>query len=325
MGIFSILFGKGDSQHTTTLPQWRVDDGWLTIPTLPQFFGKTSLSQDGRWTVAWCERNLAATVASDENGGSVVLLDNHTGRICQQIPDLERPFGAKVSDVGTFAVHDGLLGGGLQAKVLGYSVDGKELFHRQYRANVWTIGISPCGRYVAVQTLNSTDDGYLFEVLDLLERKIQFSVDPDTGLVDDYRFEVSSEGLQRVFVVHKALGEFAYDAKGAFLSALEFREALLTNGDFSQKIRAARDLFSEDVSAEAARRTVQLADQALSQGALMQPSWAAMARRLKGEAYERLGDSASAIASYEQALFSDPKSGVRRALQRLRKQSLKGR
>jgi tetratricopeptide (TPR) repeat protein len=328
MGILSKLFGNRDSAKQSTiasLPEWSIDDGWLTIRALPQFFGKTRQSPNDRWTVAWCERNIPTTQAPQESGGSVVLLDHRTGRIHRQILNLGRPFGAAASDVGTFAVHDALAGGGLQAKVLGYSIDGEELFHRKYLANVWTLGISPCGRYVAVQTLNSPDDdGYLFEVLDLLEKRIQFSVAPSTGLADDYRFEVTSEGLQRVFVIHQALGSFAYDAKGEFLESLEFREALLTKGDFSQKIRAARDLNSEGASMDTARRTVQLADEALLEGAFNYPSWAAIAHRLKGEAYERLNDPAAAIASFERALSLDPKAGVRRALQRLRKGSLKG-
>jgi hypothetical protein len=322
MGLLTKLFAEKFSSSKTpaSTRQWSIDEGgWLTIASLPQFFGQTRQSPNGRWTIAWCERNLDCTEDSENSRGSAVLLDNYTGTIRQQLLKLERPFAATVSDVGTFAVHDGLRRVGLQAKILGYSLDGEELFCRRYRANAWTIGISSCGRYVAVQTLNSPDDGYLFEVLDLLEKRIQFSVDPVTGLVDDYRFEVGVAGLERVFVVHKALGEFAYDAKGAFLEAFEFREALLRNGDFSQKIRAARDLFSEDPSLQAAHRAIKLSDEALAEGASKQPSWAALAHRLKGEAYERLGDSRSAIGSYEHALSNDPKAGVRRSLQRLRK------
>jgi hypothetical protein len=327
MGILSKFFGsRGSATQNTiaTAPEWRIDDGWLTIRAVPQFFGKTRKSMNDRWTVAWCERNISTARVPPESGGSVVLLDHHTNEIRQQILDLERPMGAAVSDVGTFAVHDALAGEGLQGKVLGYSIDGQELFHRKYSANVWTLGISPCGRYVAVQTLNApNDDGYRFEVLDLLEKRIRFSVSPATGLADHYRFDVTSTGLQRVFVVHQGLGSFAYSADGEFLESVEFREALLTKGDFSQKIRAARELCTEDASMETARRTVKLADEALLEGALNHPSWAALAHRLKGEAYERLNNPSAAIASYERALSLDPKAGVRRAVQRLRKTSPK--
>src|SRR5260221_11254397 len=319
MGILQKLFASREGKTRKSIASnlnWKIDDGWLTIPTLPEFFGKSCESSNGIWTIAWCERNLSTAQRPQESGGSVLLLDNQTGKIRQHIA-LERPFGAVVSDTGGFAVHDGLLGGGLQGKILGYSVDGVVLFARKYLANVWTIVISPCGRYVAAQTLNSPDDGYLFEVLDLLERKTQFSVHPETGLVDDYRFEVGSQGLQRVFVVHKDLGAFAYDAKGVFLQSFEFREALLTKGDFSQKIRAAQDLLTADASVEAARRTVQITNDALIEGALAQSSWAAIAHRLKGEAHERLGEPLAAIASYERALIADPKAGIRRALKRL--------
>jgi predicted negative regulator of RcsB-dependent stress response len=64
---------------------------------------------------------------------------------------------------------------------------------------------------------------------------------------------------------------------------------------------------------------VQIADEALLQGALDHPSWAGLAHRLKGEAYERLNDPEAAIVAYERALSVDPKAGVRWRLERLRK------
>ena len=296
-------------------PQWWIDNGWLTIRAI-DFYGKIHPSSSGRWTVAYAQGN--ATAPNDPEG-QVVLLDNHKAQVVAHITDLQRPFGAVSSDAGVFAVHDALLGEGPSAQVLAYSTNGELLYSRKYLANVATLGISTCGRYVAVQTLNSDRDGNLFEVLDIKYKAIAFSVDPTAGFANDYRFEVGPENLRRVFSVHKDLGVFAYDENGQFLDAPQLSEALLNKGDFAQKLRALQSLLSVDNSPQAAHRALEVADQALGTVPPHLEAWAALAHRLKGEAYERLSEPAAAIDSYERALSFDPKAGVRRALGRLRK------
>ncbi|MBP0714336.1 tetratricopeptide repeat protein [Burkholderia sola] len=298
-----------------------VRDDWLSL-TKPDFFGQAHRSPGKRWIVGCNDSDGVSRGGYRESGnGWVVLVDHQMDKVVHELRCFARPTDAAVSDAGTYIVLDSGFGSALQGDVVALDLDGHERYRRHYRANVFNVGLSRCGRYAAVQTANApNDDGNLLEVLDLDRGAAVFSVPPATGWADKYSFDVDAEGrLKAVGVEHKRLGRFSYSASGEFQDAQAFQAARLDKGDYATKIMSARDLLKTDATPDNARRALSTADAALAEGAKDTPDWASTAHRVRGEAYELLGQLPEALEAFDQALSLNPKVGVQKRAVALRK------
>lgn len=294
----------------------------------PNFFGRAFPSPNNLWIVGCNDSDGVGRGGHRESGnGRVVLVDQRSDRVMHELMCFARPMKAAVSDTGTYIVHDAGFGLALQSDVVAVDLDGRERHRRRYGANVYNVGLSRCGRYAAVQTANAPhDDGNLLEVLDLNLGKAVFAVSPDTGWADRYSFEVNTEGdLEAVIVEHSRLGRFRYTASGEFQDAQAFQAARLEQGDYVTKIMSACDLLKTSATPDNARKALRSTDAALAEGAKDRSDWAATAHRVRGEAYELLGQSREALEAFDQALSLDPKIGVKKRATALRKRLGVGR
>lgn len=294
---------------------------WLTLAH-PQFFGQAYCSPNLRWVVGCNDSDGNGTGGFRELGnGRVVLVDPDADQVLHELTCFARPTKAAVADTGRYIVHDKGFGSALQGDVVAIDLDGRERYRRHYSANIFNIGLSKCGRYAAVQTANAPgDDGNMLEVLDLDLARSVFSVAPESGWADKYSFEVDAVGnLKAIGVEHRGLGRFRYSAAGEFQDAQAFQAAQLDKGDYNTKLMAARDLLKTDATPDNSRKALSTANAALAEGARDRPDWAAVAHRVRGEAYDLLGQLPEALAAYEQALSLNPKIGVQRRAAALRK------
>lgn len=332
--VLSAFSGQTSAKTTTASPDVRgpaarnaqvknafVQDGFLEVARL-SFFGTAYTSPNKRWAVGCSDSDGKGNGGYRESGnGQVVLVDLENDQVSTVLTSVARPFSAAVSDVGIFVVHDCGLGSALQADVIAYNVAGKELYRRKFGANVYSIGVSPCGRFLAAQTCNApkSPDENLLEVHDVEQQKVVFSVHPSTAWSQHYSFDVIDGHLKKLWVKLDKLGRFAYSPSGEFLDEQKYLEAQLSKGDYVARILAADKLLSSSPSQDAAGIVLRTADEALTQGAKDRTDWAAKAHRLRGEAFEVLKQPANAIAAYELALSLNPKIGVKAKLSSLRK------
>lgn len=303
-----------------------VRDGWLTL-TQPNFFGQAHRSPSKRWIVGCNDSDGAGRGGHRESGnGRVVLVDHQTDKVMHELRCFARPMDAAVSDAGTYIVLDSGFGSALQGDVVALDLEGRERYRRHYRANVFNVGLSKCGKYAAVQTANApNDDGNLLEVLDLDRGCAVFSVQPTTGWADKYSFDVDAEGrLKAIGVEHKGLGGFSYSASGEFQDTQAFQAARLDKGDYGTKLMAARDLLKADATPDNARKALNAADAALAEGAKNSPDWGSIAHRVRGESYELLGQLPEALEAFDLALSLNSKVGVQKRALALRKKLAAG-
>ncbi|MCY1700886.1 tetratricopeptide repeat protein [Lelliottia sp. SL45] len=256
-----------------------------------------------------------------KGNGRVILVDYASDRIVHELKCFARPVDAAVSDSGSYIVHDCGFGCALRGDVIAINTSGDEIYRRHYRANIFNIGLSPCGRYAAVQTANADNkDSNILEVLDLKKGKRIFTVRPIGAWADGYLFDTNADGeLGHLRVNLRNLGYFRYSATGEFLDAESLQVARLDKGDYTTKIMAAQELLKTDPTDESARKARSVADAALAQGALERYDWGALAHRVRGESFELLGQLSDALEAYEQALAMNPKVGVQRRATTLRK------
>ncbi|SAL09205.1 Tetratricopeptide repeat protein [Caballeronia sordidicola] len=328
MGLFSRLLGMLGGPRKTeargTIPvqpsggrltrNATVRDDWLTL-VQPDFFGRAHRSSNKRWIVGCNDSDGVGRGGYRESGnGRAVLVDHQSDTVIHELTCFARPMDAAVSDAGDYIVQDSGFGSALQGDVIALNIEGHERYRRHYRANVFNMGLSKCGKYAAVQTANApSDDGNLLEVLDLDRGCVVFSLQPATGWADRYSFDVDVEGhLKAIGVEHKNLGSFKYSASGEFQDTQAFQAARLDKGDYSTKLMAARDLLKTAATQDDARKALSTADAALVEGAKDRPDWGAIAHRVRGESYELLGQLPEALAAFDKALSLNPKVGVQK-------------
>jgi hypothetical protein len=128
-----------------------------------------------------------------------------------------------------------------------------EEYRRHFKAIIFSLGISKCGRYAVVQTCNaSSEDGNILSVMDLQTKTILFSVTPSTGWASRYKFTVGDDGRLLSLVVNtdrlvQLLAGWNIHDVCAYL------KARLEKGDYTLKILASRELLDSSVDKENAR------------------------------------------------------------------------
>ena len=248
------------------------------------------------------------------------LRDNETGRMVPAV-GLVRSMGASVSNIGTFAVNDaGEYDSGLHSDLIVYDSEGVEIYRRTYGANLYSVGISPCGRYAAGQTARSgNEDDFLLEAHDVQEKRILMSRRSVTGLNEAFAYDTDANTLRKLFVVDRKLGRFAYAGTGEFIDEAKYLDARLSKGDYATRITAARELVGANASPEAATRALSAVETALKEAG-SDNGWLAAGLRAKGELLEILERKPEAIEAYRAALEKNPKVGARKRLTTLEKQ-----
>lgn len=279
-------------------------------------FGLSHHSPNKHWSVGFRD---PGPEASRERERTVRLRNNTTGRIVATVESLQRPFSVGVSDVGVFAVEDAGPASELSAKLVVFDTAGNQVYARAYKANLAGFSISPCGRYVASQTCNSSnEDCFILEIHDVAQQRVLASRTPATGWGDEFAFETENGELKRVFAKVRNIGKFAYSPTGEFLDAKKFMTARLTKGEPSTRIRAAEELVQVDGSDKALQRAMSAVEGAIV-ASPQDSKWLASAHRFKGELLEKMSRPADAIEAYRAALGLNPKVGVKKRLVELEK------
>lgn len=295
---------------------------WLTLNT-PYFFGKANISPDKRWVVGCCDSDGNGVGGNREKGyGRVLLLDYHKDHVIFELANVARPVAAAIADSGRFIVHDACFGSGLKSELIAVNPDKTEEYRRHFKAIIFNLEISRCGRYAVVQTCNAPgEDGNILSVMDLQTKTVLFTVTPSTGWSSRYKFKVGDDGqLLSLNCEHRGIGWFSYSRDGTFNDTCAYLKSRLEKGDFSLKILAAKELLDSSVDEENARIVLDVLESAISEGADARPDWGATAHRIRGEAFEILGDPTNALSAYEIAINLNPKIGVKRRLTALKKQ-----
>jgi len=289
----------------------------------PDFFGIAHYSSNHRWCVGTSDSDGTGRGGfREKENGTVILVDLHNQNIVHLLNIFKRPVDAAVADNGNYIIHDSGFGSALQGDIVCIQYNAKKLYQHHYNSNIISVGLSHCGKFVAVQTAvnESSSDGNRLELISLAENKIMFSVLPASGWADGYIFDTNHEGrLTSLRVVHKKLGAFRYLPSGEFIDYEALTNAQLSSSDYSIKLLCARDLIEKEADMEIATKTLQAAESALHEGAQDHSDWCAVAYRVKGESLEVLGRQAEAFAAYEEALRHNPKIGVKRKADNLRK------
>ncbi|MEX6120215.1 hypothetical protein AB6G31_21765 [Providencia hangzhouensis] len=327
MGLFSKItsfFRKNDVSQPQKINLNQdiieINDEFLSIDGIG-FFGRSYISQNNLWVVGCMDSDGHGRGGHrDKGNGKVVLIDYVSKKIIHVVNEIERPFDADISNIGTYIINDSKFNLNLESDLIAIDKDKNELFRRKYQANIYNLAISNCGGYAIVQTCNSpSKDGDLLELINIKNKEIIFSINPLTGWADKYIFNLENDKLTSISIIYNELGDFKYSLNGEFIDNEQYNNALLEFGDYSTKIMAARDLIKNTPSQEDTKKALKAIESAINKGALNDKNWLPIAYRVQGEAYELLGDNYAALDSFDKALALAPKIGIKKKADKLRK------
>ena len=288
-----------------------------SIPSI-DMFGLYSNSKNEEYTLVWSDSDRTSGTGGHRMSGHGSYVLVHKNSVLAS-GKRERPNDGKVANNGAFVLSDWRFGSGLKSRIHCFSSNGNELYRREFKANMYNVGIDDSGKFVVAQLCNSeSEDAGRLIFIDLTINKILWKISPVTGWADSYVFDNSE---QQIGLEYKNRGTYFYSYSGDFLDAQKWNKDRLDHGSGYELISLCKEKF-ESLEVESSKgKVVELTgiihkaiekDDVKNDG-----SFKAKALRLEGEIHEKTGDYISAIEAYEKALLFNPKVGVKRRLNNL--------
>ena len=318
MGLLDWLFGRKTKPLAPAEMVQDISDRFMSLPSR-QFVGHFSASPNGRYRVAW-GRGAGTTRNPPDSRpvGRYLLLDGNTvvaeGR-------MTCPEDGRVANNGNFIVNDWEDTSALSGSLVVFDRAGREIIRRRFNANLFNNGLSPDGRFAACHTCNSHDpnDSATLAVFDLSAGREVAHWQAESGWPNSYEF---SEDGKTLGLGYKGLGTFRYSLTGDFIDRDIWIKACLTKGEYGTTILMVESLIKaegKELPAELASKLISPLDRIDLQFGTADPQWRALALKLRGMCLEAFGAPAKALGCYERALELDPKIGVKRRADRLKK------
>lgn len=319
MGLFDVLFGKKTTKPTKATTMIKdndihIHDRSITINSI-DYFGMYEKSQDGNWLISWRDNSQGRTNGEQ---GEYLLYDLANKRITTR-GKVERPNSGHVANNGTFSIEDWMNSGSLIGTFNVFSSSGESLFKETLQANILNSGISKNGLLAVCQTANNPngDDGSVMLAVDIQNKSKLFKINPEIGWADDYDFD---EDKLLVKVIVKDIGKFSYDRHGNFLDSKNYLEARLNSKLYYVAILACDEIIKEDnISMELANTVFDSATKALANGGAEDKNYKPMAIKVQGLAQLAMGNETEALKCFDEAMHINPKIGLKRKADSLRK------
>jgi hypothetical protein len=303
--MWNWLTGSKDTPRGDTTEE-EFDFGSTIHIASHDFIGLRARSPSGRFTLAWADGG-----PDQSRTGRYFLLDGNRVIVEGRMP---RPNDGAVTDGGGFILNDWGALETLSGTFHAFGADGKTLVSRHFMANL--NGVSADGRFAACQTANAPGaDGNRLTVFDLRAGREIGGFQPESGWAKDYVF--LSEA-RRIRLLYHDGGAFDYDFEGAFVDRMKWLAFGLTQGNIFVIETLIAEMGGEPRS-ELARQVLPAVDVAL--GKLRADDARARARllRSRGTCLEAVAELRQALACYDEALYLDPKVGVKRKADALRR------
>ena len=326
MGLFDFLFG-GNETKISAQAYSRATSGkvisfrkkFVEIPSLG-FFGQFRKSHSGEWAICWSDSDEQNHRGGhrDSGHGCYVLYSIAQNKVASQ-GRLERPNSGSVADNGSFSIEDWHFGSVLSGTFYVFSSGGKELIKKKFEANLYNSSISDGGRFAVCQTANSptSEDGNRLTVFEIEKNIELFSIHPPTGWADEYMF---AEDIPQLGVVINKIGTFRYDIKGNFIDSKKFDAARLRCDRYDVVLLAAEEIVkAPELNDQLASAALEATIRALALGAEKDQGWKAVALKIQGLAHDFLRNNEASIAAFDEALRINPKIGIKRKVDALRK------
>lgn len=324
MGIFDWLFKKKEADVPracvikASLQTVELSHSFMHVSSI-DYGGLYRQSKSKKWAISWRDSDPnAGRGGQRESGLGEFVLADLASDVVSAHGKMQRPNNGSVADNGSFSLEDWHFGNTLSGTFSVFDSKGTPIVSIELTANILDSGISRNGKLAYCATANSkTEHSYKIFLFDLESGEELFCVTPHTGGMESYAFD---EDKKLLIADVKGVGKFRYDRDGNFVDAGNLDKANLGSSDYSRVIPAAEKILDEPGLSEAsAREALNAVIRARSLGADANPAWRPNALKVQGFAHEALDEPYEAIKVYEEAIVLNPKIGVKRRLDALKK------
>lgn len=273
------------------------------------FYGQVEFSPSREYCVAFADGYFNQNQFQQ---GNVALLKNDEILFKVRI---DRPHDCCVTDHGVLICSDWKNANELTGEFMIFDSNGTKIFSRHTTANLGNSAISEDSKIAIFNTLASdTEDSGKMFIVDVQKREIVESFsNPYTVF---FKAKIDT-GNQRILIIDKR--EFGYEInyKGEQTNKHEYEEEVMSKGSTYDKLfiydGRPEELNFNDAS------YVQLLIQALDEKDVQISYGLANINRRIGEYYEANKDLLKAIEYYQKAIEVNPKIGVKKRLEKIKK------
>ncbi len=296
-----------------------IDDYTVEIPSMG-FIGTYEKSSDGSFLVAWSDFDTSHGVGGYRKAGKGPFVLVKNGKVVYK-GKLERPNDGKAANTGTFVLADWLFGDDLKSIFYAFASDGSELIRQTFSANMLNTGLSESGQFAVAQLANSnSEDSGCLAFFDLLHKKLLWKQVPIPGWAETYMF---NDQEKRLGLVYQDKGIYEYTYTGDFVDFNRWEKDRIKFASGFEIVSIVQEKLEKSsiggLKQEDAEDLINMLTNALKNSLNDYPNEQAKAHRIIGEIYEKLGDLRLAIQEYELAIKLNPKVGLKRQLEKLKK------
>lgn len=308
MGLFD--FFKNKAKHSQKSPKL---DYSITcnILSVGDFAGEFHQSSKGKFILAWKTQN--------ENGKYILL---ERGKVKLQAK-MRHPHNGIVSNSGVFILSD-LTSKGMYGVFHIINSDGEILIKQRCKANLGPAGVSDDGRFAVCQALESTSKSdscklFFFDIMNrkLLWKKVPETIGTELNWARSYRFDTKRKVL---YLIHDKDRAYRYTFEGTFLDSKLYRHDRINFGNDIEFLEAVNELkveLSENTDPREYDALIAPLEKGLKR--FSDKDTKSKIHRVLGEIFHLQGNNAEAIKHFETALKLNPRVGVKRTLEKLKK------
>lgn len=308
MGLFD--FFKNKTKNSQKLPKLNYSITGNSL-SFGEFTGEYHQSPNGKFILAWKDRN--------ENGEYILL---ERGKVKLQAK-MRHPDNGIVSNSGVFVLSD-LTSKGMYGTFHIMNADGEALIKQRCKAKIGHTGISDDGHFAVFQALESTSKSdscklYFFDVKErkLLWKKLPETIGSELNWAESYRFDTKNKVLHLIRDKNRA---YRYTFEGTFIDSRLYRHDCISIGNDIEFLEAIKELkveLSENSDPREYAALITPLKKGLSR--FSDKDTKSKIHRLLGEISHLQGNDIEAIKHFETALKLNPRVGVKRTLEKLKK------
>jgi tetratricopeptide (TPR) repeat protein len=302
-------------KHKKTILQVLIDGSYIDIPEINFHSMSVCKSKDENFILAYNDQYFDCTNGNEKIiGGEVVFINNDRLFL---INDLMRPNDGKVAENGNFIIND-WMNDNLNGTFYAFNSEAEILMKIKFNSNLGSNFISKNGQYVALETYYSDSvDGNKIFFIDLENRKLLGERKREAGNIKCFQFSESDDIFT---IVYENYRKYRYNTRGELLDKDKLERDLIAYANgyelfdiANKKMNQLNDTSELSDYEEVLSLLVRASNQKISQYTK------AKVHRLIGEIYYKFDKKDEAIKNFEKALNCDPKVGVKRLYNKLKR------
>jgi hypothetical protein len=286
----------------------RTDKQEKTLEDITGIYGRESYSPNKEYCVSYCDGHYEG---NKWKNGDIALVKDKTLLFKKKI---QRPNDCFVSNNGIVICCDWQNSDALTGRLLIFDIKGEQLFAKKTTANLGMCAISDNSEIALFETYNSdTNDSDSIFIIDVKQQNIIHRFTRPTS----FNKAIIDTDKRHIKLIDYRGFIYEIDFEGNQTNNNDYEKQIMTNGSIHDRLSLYSSKPDELKLNDA--RYLELLTESLTDKDVLYTFGQDKIQRMIGEFYEANDDSVKAIEHWEIALQLNPKIGLKRRLEAIRK------